>query len=81
MTYYSTPYESAHGHLKNRIKQALYLRGSTDFATIAEYQALIEQAVAALNRQCQTKFELEKPALQPLPQVRVSRVNYPDKTL
>jgi hypothetical protein len=63
--------ESAHGHLKNRIKQALYLRGSTDFATIAEYQALIEQAVAALNRQCHTKFELEKPALQPLPQVRV----------
>ena len=63
--------ESAHGHLKNRIKQALYLRGSSDFATIAEYQALIEQAVAALNRQCHTKFDLEKPVLQPLPQVRV----------
>lgn len=28
--------ESPHGHLKNRIKQAIYLRGSSDFESIAE---------------------------------------------
>ena len=63
--------EAPHGHLKNRIKQAIYLRGSADFANIAEYQSLIERAVEGLNRQCQTKFEAEKAALQPLPQVRL----------
>lgn len=63
--------EAAHGHLKNRIKQAIYLRGSSDFASLAEYQDLINQAVAALNRQCHIKFETEKSALQPLPRVRV----------
>lgn len=64
--------EAPHGHLKNRIKQAIYLRGSADFASITEYQALIEQAVEGLNRQCQTKYEQEKETLQVLPQTRVA---------
>ena len=63
---------SPHGHLKNRIKQALYLRGSADFASIAEYQGLINQAAEGLNRQHQDKFEQETVALQALPQVRVA---------
>jgi len=29
--------ESAHGHLKRRIRQALILRGSNDFSTLEEY--------------------------------------------
>jgi DNA-binding XRE family transcriptional regulator len=63
--------EAPHGHLKNRIKQAVYLRGSSDFATIEEYRLLVEAAVAGLNRQCQQKFEQEKLCLQPLPKYRV----------
>lgn len=63
--------ESPHGHLKNRIKQALLLRGSNDFASVAEYQALIDQAVAALNAQHTDKYAEEKLALQPLPKYRV----------
>jgi hypothetical protein len=63
--------EAPHGHLKNRIEQALYLRGSFDFASVAEYQALINEAVAKLNQQCQQKYEQEKPTLQPLPKYRV----------
>lgn len=63
--------ESSHGHLKNRIEQALYLRGSFDFATVAEYQALIEKSVSRLNQQCQAKYEQEKSQLQPLPKYRV----------
>lgn len=62
--------ESPHGHLKNRIKQAIYLRGSTDFESVAQYQALIDTATEGLNRQCQAKYEAEKAHLQPLPKYR-----------
>ena len=64
--------ESPHGHLKNRIEQAIYLRGSADFGSLDEYRALVESAVEALNRQCQQKFEQEKQHLQPLPKYRVA---------
>ena len=64
--------ESPHGHLKNRIRQAIYLRGSSDFASIAEYQAVIDKATAALNCQCVAKFEAEQAVLQPLPKRRVA---------
>ena len=64
--------ESPHGHLKNRIKQLIYLRGSRDFECIADYQAVIDQAVTGLNRQCEDKYEAEKATLQPLPKRRVA---------
>ena len=64
--------ESPHGHLKNRIKQAIYMRGSSDFASIAEYQAVIDSASAGLNRQCEAKYDAEKAVLQPLPKRRVA---------
>ena len=43
--------ESPHGHLKNRIKQAIYLRGSADFESVGAYQSVIESAIEGLNRQ------------------------------
>ena len=64
--------ESPHGHLKTRIKQALLLRGSNEFASISEYQALIDQAVDGLNAQHTEKIAAEKACLQPLPQGRVA---------
>ena len=64
--------ESPHGHLKTRIKQALLLRGSYEFASIGEYQALIKQAVDGLNAQHTEKIAAEKASLQPLPQGRVA---------
>ena len=64
--------ESPHGHLKNRIKQLIYLRGSSDFESIADYQAVIDQATAGLNRQCEAKYEAEKAVLQPLPKRRTA---------
>jgi hypothetical protein len=63
--------ESPHGHLKNRIKQAIYLRGSNDFGSIEEYRSLVESAIVKLNQQCQQKFEQEREFLQPLPKYRV----------
>jgi len=64
--------EAPHGHLKHRIKQAILLRGSHDFVSIEDYQALIDKAVAGLNRRCQSKYEEEKGVLQALPQYRVA---------
>jgi hypothetical protein len=64
--------ESPHGHLKNRIEQALLLRGSCDFSSMAEYQAVINQSVERLNAQHVEKIETEKAYLQPLPQGRVA---------
>lgn len=64
--------ESPHGHLKNRIQQAIYLRGSADFETIDEYQQLITTATEKLNRQHEPKIADEKAVLQPLPQYRVA---------
>jgi hypothetical protein len=63
--------ESPHGHLKNRIKQAIYLRGSNDFQNLEEYGLLIEAAVAKLNQQCQQKYEQEKTQLRSLPKYRI----------
>jgi hypothetical protein len=63
--------ESPHGHLKNRIEQAVYLRGSHDFGSLEEYRLLIESVIAKLNQQCQAKFEEEKKHLQPLPKYRI----------
>ena len=62
--------EGPHGHLKNRIVQALYLRGSNDFASVSDYQDLIDDCIAKLNRQHQDKYEDEKKHLQPLPRYR-----------
>lgn len=64
--------EAPHGHLKHRIEQALYLRGSFEFASVAEYGAFINESVAKLNAQHQEKIEAEKAYLQPLPQHRVA---------
>ncbi|PSB48395.1 IS21 family transposase [Cyanosarcina cf. burmensis CCALA 770] len=59
--------ESSHGHFKQRLHQALLLRGSSDFDSIQSYQDLIDSVVNKLNQRCQGKFELECKHLQPLP--------------
>lgn len=65
--------ESPHGHFKRRLCQALYRRGSFDFASVAAYQAFIEQVINKLNAKQTQKFTEEQPYLQPLPRYR-----YPD---
>ena len=62
--------ESPHGHLKRRIKQALLLRGDSNFASLEDYQLFIEQVVNKLNRQCQQRWQHELTHLQPLPKRR-----------
>lgn len=62
--------ETAHGSLKHRLDQAIKLRGSADFNSIAEYQALIDRCIERLNRYSVSRFEDEKKHLQPLPKYR-----------
>ena len=62
--------ESAHGHIKRRIEQALLLRGSNDFAIVEDYQAFIDEVVIGHNKRNAKMLSLEKPELQPLPKVK-----------
>ena len=62
--------ETSHGSLKHRLEQAIKLRGSADFDSIADYQALIDRCTDRLNRYTLTRFEEEQKYLQPLPKYR-----------
>ncbi len=64
--------EGSHAYFKRRLCQALYRRGSFEFASVAEYQAFIEQVIQKLNAKCAEKFETEKPFLQALPRYRTA---------
>jgi hypothetical protein len=59
--------ESAHGHLKRRIEQALVLRGSYDFETKEAYQQFIDVVVERHNKRHQKQIDEERLYLQPLP--------------
>lgn len=65
--------EASHGHFKNRLHQALLVRGSCDFDSPLAYQHFIEQVVEQLNHNYTERFELERTHLQALPNYR-----YPD---
>ena len=62
--------ESAHGHIKRRIEQALLLRGSNDFASTDNYQAFIDEVVSSHNQRNAKALSIEKPTLQPLPAIK-----------
>jgi hypothetical protein len=45
----------------------LLLRGSSDFDTVADDQALLDQITATIRRRNRTRIEAERPHLRPLP--------------
>ncbi len=59
--------ESRHGHLKDRIEQALMLRASTDFDTLDVYRTFVAGVVADHNRRHRDAVEIERAHLKPLP--------------
>ena len=59
--------ESPHGHLKNRICQALLLRESSDFESVTAYQQFLDSIVNRINGNNQDKIAEESKHLQPLP--------------
>ena len=63
--------ESANGHIKDRIDQALLLRGSRDFANREDYMTFVEQVVARANANRRQRFHEEQAALARLPDERL----------
>ena len=62
--------ESAHGHLKAAIRDALLLRGSADFDDLAAYRKFIDEGVSRRNRRNGPRIDVERAALRPLPDRR-----------
>ena len=59
--------EKAHDHRKNEIEDQLLLRGSRDFNSFEEVEALVADVVATHNQKTDALFELEQSHLKPLP--------------
>lgn len=64
--------ESPHGHLKQAVEDALLLRGSRDFDSLDAYRRFIDEIVGRRNARLNKRLELERPALQPLPDRRTT---------
>ena len=62
--------ESSHGHLKSAIRDALLLRGSRDFDTIADYRAFVDALVGRRNARDRKRIDVERAVLRPLPKRR-----------
>jgi hypothetical protein len=59
--------EAAHRHLKRVVEDALLLRGSRDFATLAEYRRFVDELVGRRNARSRKRIEVERAVLRPLP--------------
>ena len=69
--------EQGHRRLKNRVMQALILRGSRDFESEREYVKFIRRIVDRRNRPVRSKLKRERRHLRPLPPAPVPEyVNY-----
>ncbi len=59
--------ESAHGHLKKAVKDALLMRGTGDFDDLARYRHFVDEIVSRKNVHHAKRIDAERPALQLLP--------------
>lgn len=64
--------ESAHGHLKKAIEDALLLRGSRDFADLDAYRSFIDEIVGRHNAHRGKQIDLERAKLKALPERRTT---------
>ena len=62
--------ESAHGHLKKSLRDALLLRGSAAFDDLADYRRFAAELVSRKNRRQAARIEAERAHLQTLPDRR-----------
>lgn len=66
--------EKSHDVLKSAIRQQLLLRGSKDFATLADYDCFLTQIVKRRNHNKKTKLAEEMDKFRPLPHKRWNAV-------
>ena len=64
--------ESSHGHLKQAVEDALLLRGSRDFDALDAYRRFIDEIVGRRNARNRKRLDIERPALQHLPERRTT---------
>ncbi len=64
--------ESSHGHLKRAIADELLLRGSRKFEDLAAYRCFIDEVVGRRNARNRKRIEIERTALEPLPDRRTA---------
>lgn len=64
--------ESRNGHLKDRISQALLLRGSCDFATLDDYRRFVAEQISRHNALHRQDLAVEMPHLKALPERRTT---------
>ncbi len=64
--------ETHNRHLKTALDQALILRGSRDFASVADWRGFVDQLVARRNRRREAAVRIETAALRPLPARRTT---------
>jgi hypothetical protein len=64
--------ESAHGHLKKALEDALLLRGSRDFEDLDSYRRFVDEIVGRRNAHNRKRIELERSKLNPLPKRRTA---------
>jgi len=62
--------ESAHGHLKKAVADALLMRGTRDFDDLAGYRRFVGEIVSRHNTRRAKAIEAERAALRPLPNRR-----------
>jgi hypothetical protein len=62
--------ESAHGHLKSALRDALLLRGSAAFDNLAGYRRFVAELVSRKNRRQTSRIDAERAHLQTLPHRR-----------
>src|ERR1700730_16322008 len=62
--------ESAHGHLKRSIHDALLLRGATDFEDLNAYRGFVDEVVSRKNARNLKRIEAERAQLRSLPNTR-----------
>ncbi len=59
--------ERAHGHLKGAIRDALLMRGSSDFEDLGAYRAFVDEIFGRRNAFHGKGIAVERPHLQDLP--------------
>jgi hypothetical protein len=64
--------EAHNNHLKTALDQALILRGSRDFAGLADWRRFVDELVARRNRRREAALRIEMAALRPLPARRTT---------
>jgi hypothetical protein len=64
--------EARNGSLKTALRQALLLRGSSDFTDRAAYDGFVQDVVQRLNTRVEKRLSAERSALRPLPARRTA---------